>query len=351
MRAGLKPRQKTGARDDLAVRLSRPPLARMQRLHGLLEQRLYPNCRRLAEELEVSPKTVQRDIDFMRDQLEFPIDYSAAKRGFFYTRPVAQFPSVQISEGELVALFVARRALEQYRGTAFERPLGAAFKKLTDALPEQIGFAWEEFGLAVAFRAGTQGHGVVDLRVFQAVSGAVLRLEELEFDYRKPAVAADAPPERRRVQPLHLRCQENQWYLDCLDLLRGKIRTFVLGRMSRARNTKKRFARPVGFSSAAQLAGSFGVFSNLKVERVWLEFGAPVAGLVRERRWHASQRLAELPAGRLELTLDVGISPEVERWLLGWGDQVTVRAPAALRRTLAGVAARAARRHGAQEEA
>ncbi len=192
---------------------SRPPLARMLRLHGLIQDGRFPNCKRLAAESGSLATTVQRDIDFMRDQFELPIDYNAAERGFFYARPVVQFPGVQISEGELVALFVARRALEQYRGTAFERPLRSAFEKLTAALPEKIGFAWEDFDRAVAFHPGTHGHGVADLQVFQTVSEAVRRGEELEFDYRKPTARADAPPERRRVQPLHLGCLDNQWYL------------------------------------------------------------------------------------------------------------------------------------------
>ena len=319
----------------------------MLRLHGLLQQGRYPNCGRLATELKVSAKTVQRDIDYMRDAMELPIDYSAAARGFFYTRLVVRLPSVQISEGELVALFVARSALEQYRDTAFGKPLRAAFAKLTAALPEQIGFAWEELDRAVAFHPGTQGRGVADLQVFRTVSEAVLRTEELEFDYRKPTARRDAPPERRRVQGLHLGCFENQWYLISQDLVRRATRTFVLGRMSRVRNTRRRFTRPAGFSLDGLLAGSFGVFSGLKTERLRLRFDPAVAELVRERVWHPSQRLCDLPGGRLELTLEVGVSPQVERWLLGWGEHVEVREPAAVRARLARLAAAMTKRHAA----
>ena len=319
----------------------------MHRLHVILEAGRFPNCRQLARELEVSPKTVQRDIDFMRDQMEFPIEYNAAERGFFYTRPVVSFPSVQISEGELVAFFVARRALEQYRGTPFAKPLRTAFEKLTAALPAQIGFAWKDFERAPAFHPGTQGEGIVDLKVFDTVSDAVLREEEIEFDYYKRASRTGGAPERRRVQGLHLRCQENQWYLDAHDLVRGKVRTFVLGRMEKVKNTRKRFARPSDFSVGALLKGSFGVFSGLEVQTLRLWFDPAVAALVRERRWHPSQTLNEMPDGRLELTLEVGVSPEVERWLLGWGEHVEVRAPVGLRRWLAGSAMRTARRHEA----
>ena len=105
---------------DSSKRLSRPPLARMLRIHELLQTKDRASCRTFALELEVSAKTVQRDIDFMRDQLGLPIDYDVSAHGFYYTRKVVQFPTMKISEGELVALSVARKALAQYRGTPFE---------------------------------------------------------------------------------------------------------------------------------------------------------------------------------------------------------------------------------------
>src|SRR5437762_10466562 len=65
---------------------SRPPLERMMRMHERLKAGRYPNCRKLADELEVSSKTVQRDIDFMRYRLGLPIEYDQLHFGFYYTR-------------------------------------------------------------------------------------------------------------------------------------------------------------------------------------------------------------------------------------------------------------------------
>ena len=107
--------------------LSRPPLARMIRVHEHLQTSHRTNCRVLAESLEVSKRTILRDLDFMRDQLGLPIEYDQTTHGFYYTKEVVQFPTVKISEGELVALSVARKALTQYRGTSFEKPLRDAF--------------------------------------------------------------------------------------------------------------------------------------------------------------------------------------------------------------------------------
>jgi predicted DNA-binding transcriptional regulator YafY len=61
--------------------LSRPPLERMLRLHQLIKTEKFPNCRTLADELEVSSKTIQRDIDFLRDRMGLPIAYDQTAFG------------------------------------------------------------------------------------------------------------------------------------------------------------------------------------------------------------------------------------------------------------------------------
>ena len=116
--------------------LSRPPLERMMRIHQEIQSGKYPNMTHLAQELEVSIKSIQRDLDFMRDRLNLPLAYDSRKFGYYYTQEVGAFPTVQISEGELFAMLVAEKALQQYRGTNFERPLMSAFRKMAAALPD-----------------------------------------------------------------------------------------------------------------------------------------------------------------------------------------------------------------------
>lgn len=102
--------------------MSRPPLERMMRIHKALSSGKHPNTTALANEMEVSTKTIQRDIDFMRDRMGLPIEYVKQKYGFHYTEAVEAFPTLQITEGELVALVVAEKALQQYRGTPLKTP-------------------------------------------------------------------------------------------------------------------------------------------------------------------------------------------------------------------------------------
>ena len=160
-------------------RLSRPPFARMMRIHEQLKDDKFPNCSQLALALECASKTVQRDIDFMRDRMNLPIEFDFRRNGFHYTEPVENFPMVQVTEQELIALFVAEKALAQYKGTPFEKPLHAAFQKLTEGLDGTISFHWGELDSAISFRA--IGTTVADLELFETVSRAALRSQEVEF--------------------------------------------------------------------------------------------------------------------------------------------------------------------------
>ena len=92
---------------------SRSIITRILRSHASIQEGNHPNARELAEEFEVNPKSIHRDLDFMRDIMGLPLEYSRKNHGFFYTRSVPQLPLLNISEGELFALALAEKALQQ----------------------------------------------------------------------------------------------------------------------------------------------------------------------------------------------------------------------------------------------
>src|SRR5688572_29373638 len=222
---------------------SRPPIERMLRIHEELRRGAFTNCTKLATTLEVSRKTVVRDIAFMRDRLELPIEFDARINAYRYTQAVSAFPTVQVSEGELLALLVARKALEQYRGTPFHRQLEVSFDKLTAGLKDRISFSPADELRSVSFK--NVGLGKADLAIFNTLSAAVLRQQEIEFDYRKPG---EIQVVRRRVQPYHLAHRENLWYLVGFDLERAAPRTFALPRIAKPLVLTTQFTRPADFS-------------------------------------------------------------------------------------------------------
>ena len=294
----------------------------MLRIHQAIVGGQFPNTTTLARQLEVSTKTVQRDLEFMRDRLELPLEYHPQRFGYHYTEEVNSFPTLQLTEGELFALLVAEKALQQYRGTTFERPLISALKKMEQSLPETVSINLTELGEAISFR--TRAEPILNLEVFDALSKSVSRREQLEIHYRKPG---QGEAEARVVDPYHLGNINGEWFLFGYDHLRKDIRTFVPARIKSVRTTGLRFDKGRGFSLEQRLKDSFGVHSGAGSHRVVIRFAPEVADYIREKRWHHSQELKELKGGRVELKLRLSSLGEVERWVLSWAGRATVVRP------------------------
>jgi proteasome accessory factor B len=297
----------------------------MLRIHRAIQAGGYPSAEKLAVELEVSAKSVYRDVEFMRDRLELPVQYNAAHRGYEYAEPVSSFPSVQITEGELIALLVAEKALQQYRGTTFEKPLVSAFRKMASYLPDTISLNLEEWEHTISFR--TSAEPVLDLKVFDQLARATAQRQQLVLTYRKPGRQT---PELRTVDPYHLANINGEWFLFAYCHLRKDIRTFVPSRIQTLDPTGQTFARPQSFSLKRRLRDSFGVHSGQGEYRIRIWFDDLVADYIREKKWHPSQQLRDSEEGGVELSLKLSSLVEIQRWVLGWGGSAVVLEPVEL---------------------
>jgi proteasome accessory factor B len=117
--------------------------------------------------------------------------------------------------------------------------------------------------------------------------------------------------------------------------LRKDIRTFVPARILAVEPTGQSFARPHKFSLEKRLRDSFGVQSGQGNFDVVLRFNELAADYIREKKWHESQELKELPDGGVELRLKLSSLSEVERWVLGWAGNAVVLQPPELAQSIA----------------
>ncbi|HEY2328399.1 MAG TPA: WYL domain-containing protein [Verrucomicrobiae bacterium] len=303
------------------VPTSRPPLERMLRIHQTLQSGRFPNAVTLAREIEVATKTIHRDIEFMRDRLNLPIEFDRANKGFRYTGEVSAFPTMQITEGEIFALVVAEKALQQYRGTSFEKPLLSAIKKMEQALPDTISLNLADIEQTISFR--TRAEPILDLKIFDVLAKAVSQRQQLELNYRKPGQKAEA----RLVDPYHLANINGEWFLFAFDHARKDIRTFAPARIESVKQTGKTFERSQKFSLEKRLRDSFGVHAGEGKFEVVIRFAPRAADFIREKKWHASQTLRDLKDGGAELKMNLSSLAEVERWVLSWSGEAAVIKP------------------------
>jgi proteasome accessory factor B len=301
---------------------SRPPLERMLRIHQAIQSGRHPNAVSLSRELEVSSKSIHRDLEFMRDRLQLPLQYDNLHNGYYYTEEVSNFPTLQITEGELFALLVAEKALQQYRGTTFERPLLSAFRKMAAALPDTISLNLADWERTISFR--TSAEPILNLEIFDTLAKATAHRQQLQLTYRKPG---RRETELRLVDPYHLANINGEWFLFAWCHLRRDIRTFVPARIQAIDITGRTFDRPQKFSLEKRLRDSFGVQSGQGSFDVVIRFNELVSDYIREKKWHDSQQLKELKDGGLELRMKLSSLAEVERWVLGWAGNAKVIHP------------------------
>ncbi|MFC4990702.1 helix-turn-helix transcriptional regulator [Rubritalea tangerina] len=313
---------------------------RMMKIFEAVKAGRYPNCRSLAEEFEVQPKTVQRDITYMRDQMGIELHYNQRLHGYEFQGEVEQFPLVDLQVEDLAALFLARSAMGGMQGTKLAEVLQPAFEKLSRQLDGKVSMRWDAIEEAFTVRNG----GVVeaDLTLFGRLAEAVIQQNEVSFRYRS---LKDKTSQSRRMRPYHVGEISGGWYVIGYDIEREGLRTFALQRMVGVRVLKAQFERPADFNVGDYLGGSLGVWGNgssgKAAEGVVIHVDGWVARLVQERLWHPSQKVKwlDVDGGVVEVTMQLENLKEVTQLMLSWGSKAKAVSPAhwvnAVRRELA----------------
>lgn len=291
----------------------------------------------LAEENSTSPRTIRRDITYMQTRLNMPIArFPERGGGFGFTEPVGVFPLDEFTRGEQRVLTLALHAFDAWGGIPLQKKLPRMLQKLKTTAGSKFSVDPRKLKQCITFKAGGY-QAPLNEEVFETVFEALLSQQELRFPYlnlearragaRKPDAMEIAS---RHVQPLHLLCWEYAWYLFAWDYKQKDIRNFALGRMTEVTNTGKTFIPAVEFNLRAELKKSFGITRVKKAENVHLRFVPEAVPLVIERLWHQTQDMVLNADKTLDLTMKVGITPELIRWVRSWGDEVEVLAPSKL---------------------
>ncbi len=305
---------------------------RLCEIHRLISEGAYPNCSLLAGRLGVHRRTVERDIERMRDLFRAPIDYDAARRGYFYAQPYAM-PPMRLQEGEAIVLFMGQKLLAQCKGTPFEGFLQNAMAKIAMLLPQEIEIDLERTIKAVSFHVDPlRGEEMEVAGNYHVLAEAISNRRRVDMVYYS---AARGVITSRKVDPYHIRFAEGAWYLIGYCHLREEVRTFAIDRIVSLSPGDQEFKYPADFSVDDYLADAL-VLERGEPRRVVIEFSSEAAPYVRGRRWHSSQVLEELPGGGLKMTLIVGGIGEVTRWVMSYGSNAEVLEPKDLRVRIAG---------------
>ena len=292
-----------------------------------IRQGKYPNNRLIAEHFEISEKTAQRTMDFLRDRIKFPLAYSAEKRGWYYSEPAWALPAIELTEGDLVAILLTEKLSRQYRGTAMGQQVEQAFSKVLDAMTNTITIDLAALAEAHSFEAAATSE--LDAKLFAQLGRAVRERQQIRMQY---FTASTGELKWRTVNPLHLRNHLGDWYLIAWDHGRDKPLDFHCGRIRELQITEDDFAWPIGFVLTEYLDSGFGMIRGQEPIAVELIFDEYQSRWMRERgKFHLTEEREELPDGRLRMRLTVTALDGVRRFVMQYGRHVQVLQPEALR--------------------
>ncbi len=320
--------------------MNRPQFGRIVYIHDRIKQGRYPNARELAEELEVTTRTIMRDIDYLRDQCRAPLEYDSRRRGFYYSEPTFSLPSLQITEGEVLAVVLSLSLLQAHGGTSLDKAVRSVADKLPHLLPDHVSIDMNGLSRAVSFSVEPlRGEQEKVSRVFDILSTAIREHRRLEMSY---FTASRGEWTQRKVDPYHVRHMDGVWYLLAHCHLRATERLFALDRMEDVRLLKERFT-PVPSSFVDEyFRGAWRIEKGEIEHRVVIRFSPDAAVYIRGKKWHETQQVTELPDKSLLLAVTVTGPGEVLRWVMQFGSGAEILEPLELRNRIAEELAEAA---------
>lgn len=310
-------------------RPGRPAAYRLWYIHLQLRSGRCPSGAELAQQLEVSRRTIERDLAYLRDVFAAPIAYDRRCNGYVYTEPTFELSPMTLSAGEIAALLVAGRLLSEHLDSPLAPVVRRALDRLMQLLPEEVVIEQAEFERHVTFGPGH----VVDephelAHRFETLLNAISERRRLRIRYYTASRQQEGV---RQVDPYNLYFARGSWYLIGYCHRRREILLFALQRVRDIEPLSDTFRRPEGYSPEEFMRHAWQTFRGEQAVPVTLRFAPTVAHQVQERRWHPSQRTEPQPDGSVLLHLEVAVSPEIEGWVLRWGEFCEVLAPDVLR--------------------
>ena len=304
---------------------------RFYKIELLIRGRECVSFAALREALGVSAATLKRDLAYLRDRLDAPIDYDRAANGYRFGAGYGgarhELPGVWFNERELHALLTMHQLLAGLdEGGVLARHLQPMADKLVGMLGVDGSHSRE---LMRRVKLIGTARRRVSSQWFELVGNALVKRHRLSMRYRK---RGDGSVGTRTVSPQRLVHYRNTWYLDAWCHASEGLRRFALDAIESAQGLDEK-ARSVPMRELeAELDQGYGIFAGAHPQTARLRFAAEAAQWVASEEWHPAQRSRWLDDGRYELEVPYVEPTELLMDLGRHAGQVQVLAPPALRR-------------------
>ena len=284
--------------------------------------------RRLAERLEVNKATIQRDIYLLRDMGIETVP--CGKQGY---EIISDFflPALNLSFEEVLSLVTAARFFRAAEGKRSSNVLDGAIHKITANLPERTISALRKISPQIEV-PNPQVSPIDETQPHKEKLYEAIRLR------RKVSMMYDSFSSGRRaryiIAPYAVMFRKRAWYVIAHVEAYNRVHTFRINRIHSVSITYTSYTIPEDFSVQKHMEKSWDVRLGPETHVV-IEFAPRIAPLIREVRWHSTQKIYENIDGGLRFEATVAGWQEVGWWVLTWGVEAEVIQPAELREWVA----------------
>ena len=239
---------------------------RLLRLEKAIQTISYPSVERLMKELEISRRTVLRDLDELKLYYNAPIEYDRNRKGYYYTDETFFVKNVLISEGEMVAMAGILPLLERYDNTPLKDTILKVYKTISQMLPERIQI---QTALLNDVKFISDPIPSIDADVFTKIFKAIRQHKTIAFGYRSISSLEHTP---HSLDPYKIYCQKGDWYAVGFCHSHNKYTTYNLSRMKDIVLLAE-FSPDPDYESKVHIDPNFGIWNNeLPVYKIELIF-------------------------------------------------------------------------------
>lgn len=300
---------------------------RILEIDQLIREGNFPNATTLRKKFEVSRSTIARDIEFLRDRYNAPIEFDPVKNGYYYTDPTFFIKNIMLTEGELFTVSAIMPLLEQYKNTPLENSFKTILGKMIDMLPNQVSVDSSFVSDDISFISDPLPK--IEESIFNAIFKGIKTRHSLEFDYKS---LSKQEYSKRVVHPYHVVCQKGNWYFLGFAEAQQDVRIYALSRMKNVCVTSSTFTFPKDFSPDNYIDKEQGVWiSTEKPIKIELVFDSSINTYILERTWHQTQTIHQNEDGSVHLSFMTNQLHEIFHWVLSFGSNVQVLNPPELK--------------------
>lgn len=326
--------------------MKRPVLHRIYKIDYWIRSGTYPNATWMANELEVSKRTIQRDIEYMRDVLHAPIEYQTERRGFVYADNSYTLPALQLTEGEWLAIMLSLHWVQRLPASPLRTSVQQLLSKLPVMLPEKLSVDLNDMLEPISIASEPlRGDELLIIERVNFFRQAIENQQQVWMDY---FTAGRREVNRRKLDPYHLRSADGAWYVIGFCHRSRERRTFALDRVQAVGVTGTRFERPDDFSIEDYLRYAWRHEVGDKVHDVAVRIEPTQVPWFAKKLWHHSQREEQCDDGSLILRFRVSGLHEMKRWVMQFGTGVEVLEPVELRELVSNEIAAMTKKYGVQ---